>query len=86
MKKVIYVLTLYDYEITGGDYDVCDRCDVLSAYDTEEEAKKGMLNYYNNYIAPNSDTPIANTIEEMETCLDEINYWYEIIDTYYYTR
>jgi len=86
MKKIIYVLTLYDYEITGDDCDVSDRCAILSAYDSEEEAEKGMLNYYNNYIALDNNSPIANTIEEMETCLDKLNFWYEITDTHYYTR
>lgn len=85
MKKVIYVLTLFDHSI-GYDDDGCENYEVLSAYDTEEEAKKGMLNYYNNYIAPNNNSSIANTIEEMETCLDEINYWYEITDIHYYTK
>jgi hypothetical protein len=84
MKKVIYVLILFDHSI--GFDEGCENYEVLSAYDSVEEAEKGMLNYYNNYIAPDSNTPIANTIEEMETCLDEINYWYEINDVHYYTK
>ena len=87
MKKVIYVLTLYDYEITGDDdCDVCDKCEVLSAYDSWEEAEKGLLKYYNEYIALNYNTPIANNIKEMEIYLEENNFGYEIDDVYYYTR
>ena len=80
MKKVIYVLSLYDCSAVDDTYDV------LSAYDSEEEAEKGMLNYYNGYIASTFDKPIANTIEEMKICLNEINFWYEINDVHYYTK
>lgn len=83
MKKVIYVLTLYDCAAIN---DGCNGYEVLSAYDSVEDAKKGMLNYYNNYIALNYNSLIANTIEEMEVCLDELNYCYEINDIHYYTR
>lgn len=84
MKKVIYVLTLFDHSI-GFDED-CENYEVLSAYDSVEEAEKGMFNYYNNYIALNNNSPIANTIEEMETCLNVLNFCYEITDIHYYTR
>lgn len=83
MKKVIYVLSLYNCsKITDG----YDGYEVLSAYDSVEEAEKGILNYYNNYITLNYNTLIANTIEEMEICLDEINFCYEINDVHYYTK
>ena len=83
MKKVIYVLTLYD---CNGYDEGRDDDEVLSAYDSEEEAEKGILDYYNGYISPNYDEPIANTIEEVEAYLDEINFYYDIKDIYYYTR
>ena len=85
MKKVIYVLTLWECStIADGYYD--DGYDVLSAYDTVEDAEKGMLNYYNNYIALNNNTPIANTIEEMDNCLEELSFCYKITDIHYYTK
>lgn len=83
MKKVIYVLSLYDC----NEYDEGrDDDEVLSAYDSKEEAEQGMLNYYNSYIFPNYDEPSANTIEEVEAYLDEINFYYDIKDIFYYTR
>lgn len=78
MKKVIYVLSLYDY------FD--ESYEILSAYDSVEEAEKGMLNYYNNYIALIYKSPIANTIEEMGVYLGDNELSYEITDIYYYTR
>lgn len=88
MKKVIYVLSLYNTDDTGTD-DAYDY-DILSAYDTVEDAEKGMLNYYNNYIATNYNglltPPFVNTIEEMQEYLEDIGLNYEINDVYYYTR
>ena len=83
MQKIIYVLTFYD---CNGYDEGRDSTEVLSAYDSEEEAEKGMLNYYNGYIAPNYDEPIADTIEEVEAYLDELNFYYEINNIHYYTK
>ena len=84
MKKVIYVLSLYDCSGTVACYESCD---ILSAYDSVEEAEKGLLNYYNNYIVPNNmGLSFANTIEEVQEYLDNIDIAYSIIDTHYYTK